>query len=191
MLLTAIVPLLGMMRVLSRTGGLARSFPFSTAQVRTAAMVVPAIATLIWVIAVTPAFLGLGTGTTHLSATDATIHAAVTGLAGLLGAVRWVTAKPPDYNKPMMQMGGFGAMPPGMIGNLIKGIDIVALVSLPLLFGWSYWISIIIAGIAFFILRGSMNMDDMSAAQEEQKRNLEAAKAEAAGGKKKIPPPKR
>ncbi len=190
-LLTALVPLLGMMRVLSRTGGLARLFPFSTAQVRTAAMVVPAIAALLWVIAVTPAFMGLGTGTAHLSGTDAAIHAGVTGLAGLLGAVRWVTAKPPNYNKPMMQMGGFGAMPPGMIGNLIKGIDIVALVSLPLLFGWSYWISVIIAGIAFFILRGSMNMEDLSAAQEEQKRNLEAAKAEASGGKKKIPPPKR
>jgi len=190
-LLSAIVPLLGMLRVLSRTGGLARAFPFSTAQVRTAAMVVPALATLVWVVAVTPAFTGLSAGTAHLSWTDAAIHALVTGLAGLLGAVRWVTAKPPNYNKPMIQMGGFGAMPPGMIGNLIKGIDIVALVSLPLLFGWSYWISIIIAGIAFFVLRGSMNMEDMQAAQEEQKRNLEAAKADAAGGKKKIPPPKR
>jgi hypothetical protein len=190
-LLTALVPLLGMMRVLSRTGGLARAFPFSTAQVRTATMVVPAIATLLWVIGVTPAFTGLGTGMAHLSWGDASIHAGVTGLAGLLGAVRWVTAKPPDYNKPMMQMGGFGAMPPGMIGNLIKGIDIVALVSLPLLFGWSYWISVIIAGISFFILSGSMNMADLSAAQEEQKRTLDEAKAEAAGGKKKIPPPKR
>ena len=190
-LLTAIVPLLGMMRVLSRTGGLARSFPFTTAQVRTATMVVPAIAALVWVAAVTPAFAGLGTGTAHLSWTDAAIHAMVTGLAGLLGAVRWVTAKPPDYNKPMMQMGGFGAMPPGMIGNLIKGVDIVALVSLPLLFGWSYWISVIIAGISFFILRGSVNMTDMAAAQEEQKHQLEAAKAEASAGKKKIPPPKR
>jgi hypothetical protein len=189
-LLTALVPLLGMMRVLSRTGGLARAFPFSTAQVRTATMVVPAIATLLWVIGVTPAFSGLGTGTAHLGWTDASIHAGVTGLAGLLGAVRWVTAKPPDYNKPMMQT-GFGAMPPGMIGNLIKGLDIVALVSLPLLFGWSYWISVIIAGISFFILSGSMNMTDLSAAQEEQKRNLEEAKAQAAAGKKKIPPPKR
>jgi hypothetical protein len=190
-LLTALVPLLGMMRVLSRTGGLARAFPFSTAQIRTAAMVVPAVAALAWVVAVTPAFLGLGSGSAHLSGADATIHAGVTGLAGLLGAVRWVTAKPPDYNKPMMQMGGFGAMPPGMIGNLIKGIDIVALVSLPLLFGWSYWISVIIAGISFFILRGSMNMTDIAAAQEEQKRQLEEAKAEAGVGKKKIPPPKR
>jgi hypothetical protein len=190
-LLTAIVPLLGMMRVLSRTGGLARSFPFTTAQIRTAAMVVPAIAALLWVVAVTPAFAGLGTGTAHLSWGDASIRAGVTGLAGLLGAVRWVTAKPPDYNKPMMQMGGIGAMPPGMIGNLIKGIDIVALVSLPLLFGWSYWISVIIAGISFFVLRGSMNMDDLSAAQEEQKRTLDEAKAASATGKKKIPPPKR
>ncbi|MBI4901554.1 MAG: ABC transporter permease, partial [Actinobacteria bacterium] len=190
-LLTALVPLLGMMRVLSRTGGLARAFPFSTAQVRTAAMVVPAVAALAWVVAVTPAFLGLGSGSAHLSGADATIHAGVTGLAGLLGAVRWVTAKPPDYNKPMMQMGGFGAMPPGMIGNLIKGVDIVALVSLPLLFGWSYWISIIIACISFFILRGSVNMTDMAAAQEEQKRQLEEAKAEAGLGKKKIPPPRR
>ncbi len=190
-LLTALVPLLGMMRILSRTGGLARAFPFSTAQIRTAAMVVPAVAALVWVIAVTPAFQGLGAGSAHLTGVDAFIHAGVTGLAGLLGAVRWVTAKPPDYNKPMMQMGGFGAMPPGMIGNLIKGVDIVALVSLPLLFGWSYWISVIIAGISFFILRGSMNMTDIAAAQEEQKRQLDQAKAEAGVGKKKIPPPRR
>lgn len=189
-LVTALVPLLGMMRVLSRTGGLARSFPFSTAQVRTAAMVVPAIAALVWVIAATPAFTGQSTGTVRLSWFDGAIHACITGLAGLLGAVRWVSAKPPNYNKPMMQMGGFGAMPPGMIGNLIKGIDIVALVCLPLLFGWSYWISFAIAAVAFYILRGSMNMEDMQAAQEEQKRTLEQAKAEA-GVKKKIPPPKR
>ncbi len=188
-LLTALVPMLGMLRVLSRTGGLARSFPFTTSQIRTAAMTVPAIATLVWIAAVAPAFIGLGAGGAHLTVVDAAIHAAITGLAGLLGAVRWVTAKPPDYNKPMMQT-GFGAMPPGMMGNLIKGIDIVAVVTLPILFNWSYWISVVIAGIAFFILRGSMNTDDMRAAQEEQQRQLEANKA-AAGGKKKIPPPAR
>ncbi len=187
-LLTALVPLLGMLRVLSRTGGLARSFPFTTAQLRTATMTVPAIATLVWIIAVTPAFAGLGTGTVRLGWTDAAIHATVTGLAGLLGAVRWVTAKAPNYNKPMVQMGGFGAMPPGMIGNLIKGIDIVALVTLPILFNWSYWISIVIAGICFFVLRGSFSTDNMREMQEEQQRTVAAAKAE---GKKKIPPPTR
>jgi phosphotransferase system glucose/maltose/N-acetylglucosamine-specific IIC component len=85
-------------------------------------------------------------------------------------------------------MGGFGAMPPGMIGNLIKGIDIVALVTLPILFNWSYWISIVIAGICFFVLRGSFSTDNMREMQEEQQRTVEAAKAE---GKKKIPPPTR
>jgi hypothetical protein len=187
-LLTALVPLLGMLRVLSRTGGLARSFPFTTAQLRTATMTVPAVATLVWIAAATPAFAGLGTGTVRLGWADAAIHATVTGLAGLLGAVRWVTAKAPNYNKPMVQMGGFGAMPPGMIGNLIKGIDIVALVTLPILFNWSYWISIGIAGIAFFVLRGSFSTDNMREMQEEQQRTVEAAKAE---GKKKIPPPTR
>jgi hypothetical protein len=187
-LLTALVPLLGMLRVLTRTGGLARMFPFTTAQLRTAAMTVPAIATLVWIGAVTPAFAGIGTGAVRLTWFDAAIHATVTGLAGLLGAVRWVTAKAPNYNQPMVQMGGFGAMPPGMMGNLIKGIDIVALVTLPILFGWSYWISIVIAGIAFFVLRGSFSTDSMREMQEEQQRTVEAAKAE---GKKKIPPPAR
>ncbi|MGV8849000.1 MAG: DUF6297 family protein [Propionibacteriaceae bacterium] len=187
-LLTALVPLLGMLRVLTRTGGLARSFPFTTPQLRTAAMTVPAVATLVWIAAVTPAFAGLGTGTVRLTWIDAAIHATVTGLAGLLGAVRWVTAKAPNYNQPMVQMGGFGAMPPGMMGNLIKGIDIVALVTLPILFGWTYWISVVIAGIAFFVLRGSFSTDSMREAQEEQQRTVAAAKAE---GKKKIPPPKR
>jgi hypothetical protein len=151
-------------------------------------MTVPAVATLLWIGAVTPAFAGVGTGTVRLTWIDAAIHAMVTGLAGLLGAVRWVTAKSPNYNQPMVQMGGFGAMPPGMMGNLIKGIDIVALVTLPILFGWSYWISIVIAGIAFFVLRGSFSTDSMREMQEEQKRTVEAAKTE---GKKKIPPPQR
>ena len=36
-----------------------------------------------------------------------------------------------------------------------------------------------------------MNMNDLAAAQEEQKRQLEQAKADAGLGKKKIPPPRR
>ena len=47
-LVAGLVPFLGGLRVLTRTGGLARAFPFKTAQLRTAAMVVPGCLALLW-----------------------------------------------------------------------------------------------------------------------------------------------
>lgn len=61
-LMTALVPLLGSLRVLSRTKGLARAFPFSTQDIRRAVMTVPAVLALLWAAAAVPAFAGLGSG---------------------------------------------------------------------------------------------------------------------------------
>jgi hypothetical protein len=191
-LMTALVPLLGSLRVLSRTKGLARAFPFSTQDIRRAVMTVPAVLALLWAAAAVPAFAGLGSGTQHLPLLDAVIHAGLTGVAGLLAAVRWVTAKPADYGTPMVQT-GMGAMPPGLMVNLFRGIDVMAGVTGPLLLGWSPWVSVVIAGVVFFLLQGGMSMEEAQAMQEEQKRqlaDLKGAQGTAApAGKTRIPPP--
>ncbi|HPZ50498.1 MAG TPA: DUF6297 family protein [Propionibacteriaceae bacterium] len=194
-LMTALVPLLGSLRVLSRTKGLARAFPFSTQDIRRAVMTVPAVLALIWAGLAIPAFAGLGSGMQHMPILDAVIHAALTGVAGLLAAVRWVTAKPADYGAPMMQT-GMGAMPPGLMLNLFRGIDVMAGVTGPLLLGWSPWISVVIAVIIFFLLQGGMSMEDAQAMQEEQKKQMaelkgETAAAKGSAQKTRIPPPSR
>ncbi len=188
-LVAGLVPFLGGLRVLSRTGGLARSFPFKTAQLRTASMAVPAALALLWGLAASPAFIGIAsTGADH-SVTDGLTAALITATAGLLGAVRWVTAGKVNFQTPMMATAS-GALPPGLLFNLFRGIDMVALITAPLILGApGYW-SLAIALVVFVGLRGSFNADDLRAEQEQAKRELAASK-QAAADKQKIPRPTR
>ncbi|MFD0865948.1 DUF6297 family protein, partial [Tessaracoccus lubricantis] len=98
--------------------------------------------------------------------------AVVTGIAGFLGAVRWVSARPPDYSGPIMST-GFGAMPPGLMFSLLRGVDMVALVTLPVVLGWPVWISLVVGLIAFMILRSGLDREQLMEQQEEQKRQLD------------------
>ncbi len=188
-LVVVLVPFLSMLRVLTRTGGLARLFPFRTSQVRTVAMVVPLLLALVWQALTIPAFIGITSGGTERTPLDAALIAVVTGLAGWLGAVRWVTAKKPDFNTPMVATAS-GAVPPGLIFNLFRGLDMVALVTAPVMLGGSPLYSFAIAGIAFIFLRGTFNMDEMKAQQEALNREKEAAKA-SSGQKIKVQRPTR
>ena len=178
-LMTALIPFMNSLRVLTRTKGLQRCFPFDPASVKSAAMAVPAILALLWSMATFPAFLGVGGGVTA-SPASAVSAALITGVAGLLGAVRWVSAKPADYSGPIVAT-GMGAMPPGLMFSLIRGIDMVALITLPIVLGWSTWVSIVIAVIAFMFLRSGFDREELMAQQEEQKRLLEEEKARRAG----------
>lgn len=110
----------------------------------------------------------------------AAASALVTGIAGFLAAVRWISAKPADYSGPIVAT-GVGAMPPGLIFSLLRGFDMVALVTLPIVFGWSAWISLVIAAIAFGFLRSGLDKDSLLEQQEEQKRMLEEEKARRNG----------
>ena len=101
-------------------------------------------------------------------------------IAGFVAAVRWVSAKPADYSIPMVAI-GVGAMPPGMMFSILRGIDMVALITLPLVFGWSHWISIVIAVIAFGFLRSGVDRETMMEQQQEQRRQMEEAKAQREG----------
>lgn len=178
-LVAALVPFMNSLRVLTRTRGLQRCFPYDPGKVKQAAMVVPGVLALLWAIATLPAFLGVGGGVVA-NPIDAASSATVTGIAGFLGAVRWVSARPPDYSGPIVAT-GLGAMPPGLMFSLLRGVDMVALVTLPIVLGWPVWISLVIALIAFMILRSGLDREQLMEQQEEQKRLLEEEKRRRAG----------
>ncbi len=189
-LVVVLVPFLSMLRVLTRTGGLARMFPFPTSQVRTVAMAVPLLLAMLWSLATIPAFIGITSGGAERSPVDGALIAIVTGFAGWLGAVRWVTAKKADFNTPMVATAS-GAVPPGLIFNLLRGLDMVVLITAPVMLGGSPLYSFAIAAIAFIFLRGTFNMDEMKAQQEALNREKETLKKQGPGQKIKVQRPTR
>lgn len=182
-LMAVLVPFMNTLRVLSRSKGLERLFPFSPATTRKAAMVVPAVLAGLWSAATIAAFVGAST----LAADPVApiITAAIAGLGGFLGAVRWVSAKPANYSGPLVATGA-GAMPPGMMFSMMRGFDVIALVTLPLLFGLPAWVSVLIGVVAFVVLSTGMDREALLAQQEEQQRLLQEAKAERSKPKKRI-----
>lgn len=184
-LMFCLVPFLDALRVLTRTKGLARCFPLSTTQIRQAVVMVPAALAVAWGILASPAYLitgGVGFNTDTLLGGYA--RGLVTAIAGLIGAIRWVSARPADYSSPMVAT-GFGAMPPGLAMNLIRGFDVIALITLPLILGLNLWFSVGIAAICWLVLRsGGMSAEELMERNEEAKRELEEMKA--AQAKEKI-----
>ena len=188
-LVIALVPFLGSLRVLTRTGGLARMMPFKTSTIRTAAMAVPAGLALVWAVLATPAFVGIASSGADRQVLPGALAALVTAIAGLFGAVRWVTAKRVDFGVPMMATES-GAMPPTLLFNLFRGIDVVAAITLPMVLQAPVTWSLGIAGVVFVLLRGTFNMDELKAEQAALQRE-EAARKAGTVEKKKIVRPKR
>lgn len=181
-LMAAIIPFMNSLRVISRTKGLARLFPFGPTQLRRACMVVPGVLALVWVAGVFMAFAGV-TGDDPVPFSTAASSAIVAGIAGFLGAVRWVSAKPASYSGPLVAT-GTGAMPPGLMFSMIRGFDMIALVSFPLLFGLPAWVSMAIGAIAFMFLSSGLDQEALMEQSKEQQRLLEEQKAEIRGGGK-------
>lgn len=182
----AMIPLLGGLRVLTRTGGLARCLPFSLARIKLASIAVPAILAGVWTVATTPAYLGFGDGAVQRTVPDASFIAVATAAAGLLAAVRWTQAKGVDFGAPMVASQA-GAFPPGLVTNLFRGFDVCLLTTAPLLLGFSPFWSLLIATIAAMILLNSMDAETLRARQAEQQKQLAAEKkqrAEAAAAAK-------
>lgn len=172
----ALIPLMGGLRVLTRTSGLARCFPFSTVQLRSAAITGPLVVGVVWALATIPAFVGFGDGVAKRDLFQAVLVALVTAGAGVLGAMRWTTAKQIDFGKPMVATQA-GAFPPGLMANLFKGLDMVLIITAPVMLGWSPVISFAIGGIATVVLLGSFNMDELKAQEQRQKRAMVEQKA--------------
>jgi len=175
----ATIPLLGGLRVLTRTGGLARCLPFSLARIKLACIAVPAILAAIWAVATTPAYLGFGDGAVQRTVPDASLMAVATAAAGLLAAVRWTQAKGVDFGAPMVASQA-GAFPPGLVTNLFRGFDVCLLTTAPMLLGLSPFWSLSIAAIAAAILLNSMDAETLRARQAEQQKQLEAQKKQRA-----------
>jgi len=167
----ATIPLLGGLRVLTRTGGLARCLPFSLARIKLASIAVPAILAGIWAVATTPAYMGFGDGAVERTVPDASLMAIATAAAGLLAAVRWTQAKGVDFGAPMVASQA-GAFPPGLVTNLFRGFDVCLLTTAPLLLGLSAMWSLLIAAIAAIILLNSMDAETIRARQAEQQKLL-------------------
>ena len=175
----AMIPLLGGLRVLTRTGGLARCLPFSLARIKLASIAVPAILAGIWSVATTPAYLGFGDGAVQRTVPDASFIAIATAAAGLLAAVRWTQAKGVDFGAPMVASQA-GAFPPGLVTNLFRGFDVCLLTTAPLLLGLSPVWSLLIAAIAAMILLNSMDAEALRARQAEQQKQLAAERKQRA-----------
>ena len=69
-----------------------------------------------------------------------------------------------------------------MMFSVLRGIDMVALVTLPIVFGWPAWISLAIAAIAFAFLRSGMDRESLMEQQAEQQKVLAAEKSKRQGG---------
>jgi hypothetical protein len=175
----ATIPLLGGLRVLTRTGGLARCLPFSLARLKLASIAVPGILAAVWAIATTPAYLGFGDGAVQRPVPEASLMAVATAAAGLLSAVRWTQAKGVDFGAPMVASQA-GAFPPGLVTNLFRGFDVCILTTAPMLLGVSPWWSLGIAAIAAAILLNSMDAETLRARQAEQQKQLAAQKKQRA-----------
>jgi hypothetical protein len=171
----ATIPLLGGLRVLTRTGGLARSLPFSLSRIKLASIAVPASLALAWAVAVVPAFLEVTAEQPGRVAADGITAAIATAAAGLLAAVRWTQAKAVDFGAPMISSQA-GAFPPGLVTNLFRGFDVCLLTTAPMAFGFSPVWSLAIAGIAALLLLNSLDAEALRAKQAEQQRQLEAEK---------------
>lgn len=174
-LMLALVPTLGALRVLSRTRGLARTFPFSTGQLRMASFVVPGVLAFGWALLAAPAFAGLVGGTPR-DALHASGIAVACGAAGLLGAVRWQTAKPVDFGVPMMATAA-GAMPPTLVFNLLRGFDVATLITVPILLNLDPMWSLGLALVVGLVLGAGMNTDELQDQAKAQRQELDAERA--------------
>lgn len=177
-LMFVLIPFFDSLRVLSRTKGLARAFPMSTAELTGALTAVPAGLAVLWALAAAPAWILSGRAPATLAGLGhALTYGFVTAVAGLIAAIRWVSARSADYSMPMVAT-GVGAMPPGLAFNLIRGFDMVAFITLPLLVGWSPVVSLGIATICYLVLRsGGINTQDLMERQEEAQRELSALRS--------------
>jgi hypothetical protein len=168
----ALIPTLGGLRVLTRTGGLARCLPFSLSQIKLASITVPAVLAAIWAVLTAAAYRGFGDGAVARSVPEAALMAIATAAAGLLAAVRWTQAKGVDFSAPMVSTQA-GAFPPGLMTNVFRGFDVAILVTAPMLLGGSPVWSLAIAAIAALILLNSMDAESLRARQAEQRQELE------------------
>jgi hypothetical protein len=116
------------LRVVTRTPSLLRAMPFPVSTTRAAMLVVPGVALVAFGLACTPT-LHTSMGVTWGTAVE---MGAACGAAALAAAVRWVTGRPPDYSRPLVSTPA-GGVPTNLYGSVLRGFDIWALTTVPML----------------------------------------------------------
>ncbi len=116
------------LRVLSRTTSLLRCFPQPAWLIRLACLGVPGLVLVLWGLATAPAVNAAVGGPWS----DSLLVAGAAGLAIVAGAVRWTSSSPPDYRLPLVAS-PMGAVPTSLYGSVLRGFDVLALGTIPLL----------------------------------------------------------
>lgn len=136
------------LRVVTRTPSLLRAVPFPVSTTRATMLVVPGVSLVLFGLACTP--------TLHASA-DVTWGTALgmgaaCGAAAVAAAVRWVTGRPPDYSRPLVSTPA-GGVPTNLYGSVLRGFDIWALATTPMLL-WQtstgVWVSL---GLSWLVVQ--------------------------------------
>lgn len=121
------LPLLSSLRIIERSPGLARMLPFPTPVARTAASVVPLVALALFGLALSPALPAVP---------GRPLLGAVTGVCAAAAGVRWMTGRPPDYEKPLVSTPA-GGVPTNLYGSIARGFDVLLLTTAPMLLSYS------------------------------------------------------
>ena len=122
------LPMLGAVRVMTRTPSLLRAVPFSPPVAIGATCVVPALLALAYGLLSAPALADA----LHLPPEVDLLAGLAVGAGAFACAMRWVTGRPPDYAKPLVATPA-GAVPTNLYGSVLRGFDVALLVSVPLL----------------------------------------------------------
>ncbi|MBC7592708.1 MAG: hypothetical protein H7288_01995 [Kineosporiaceae bacterium] len=142
------------LRVLARTPGLIRCFPMSAPVVRAAGLAVPAAVLIAWGAATIPA---VHHGLAPVSWPASMAVGLAVGMASVAAVARWIMAAPPDYSAPLVSTAS-GAIPPSLFGNLFRGLDVLLLVTVPMLLASPMTGAVISIGLATIVLVVILNI---------------------------------
>lgn len=141
------------LRTVANSPGLVRSFPMPMNAVRAATLAVPGTVVVLWAVAAAPAISHGVVGTPG----ETLLVAFATGTAALGAIARLLLAGPPDYSTPLVTSPA-GAVPPGLLISSLRGFDVLALLTVPLLISPTADGSLVSLGLcgavmAFLLLR--------------------------------------
>lgn len=124
--LLATRPLVEGLRTVSRSPGLSRALPLSPRGIKVAYAVVPGVFAVIWCAVAIPAFAAESDLVRGLT------QAGVVACAVTAGVVRHGSAPRPSYDGPLLATPA-GAVPPGLMAQPLRGLDVFIVALLPAL----------------------------------------------------------
>ena len=134
------------LRVVTRTPSLLRAMPFPVSTTRATMLVVPGVALVLFGLACTPTLHA----SMDVSWTTAVEMGAACGASAVAAAVRWVTGRPPDYSRPLVSTPA-GGVPTNLYGSILRGFDIWALTTVPMLL-WVSEVGAVVSLVASWIV---------------------------------------